>query len=109
MTATPKEKLLYQIDDMLRSKTTGEYHSHTFAATLYITEKTYRKALKKKTIEFYLPIPSRTSHEIVQLYISNNGVSISTYTYYMPVSELSWQELEAVYNLMQKECSIISS
>lgn len=104
MTATPKEKLLYQIDDILRSKTTGEYHSHTFAATLYITEKTYRKAIKENRLNYYVPGSTRTSQEMIEICISNTGVSVSTYTYYLSISELSVQELQLIHETMQKEC-----
>lgn len=104
MKAIKKEELLYKIDDILRSKTTGEYHSHTFADTSYITEKTYRKAVRKQRLKYYFPDTSHTSHEIIQIYISSSGISVSTYTYYLPAPELSRQELEAVWILMRKEC-----
>lgn len=104
MAATGKEEWLYKIGDILRSKATGEYHSHTFADTLYISERTYRKATRNKKPKYYLPNTCRTNHEIIQVYISDSGVSVSTYTYYLPASELSRQELEAVWSLMQKEC-----
>lgn len=104
MKAIKKEELLYKIDDILRSKTTGEYHSHTFADTLYITEKTYKNAVRKQRLKYYFPDTGHTSHEIIQIYISSGGVSVSTYTYYLPAPELSRQELEAVWILMRKEC-----
>ena len=104
MTVAQKEKLLYQIDDILRSKTNGEYHSHTFAATLYITEKTYRKAIKENRLNYYVPGSTRTSQEMIEICVSNTGVSVSTYTYYLSISELSVQELQLIHETMQKEC-----
>lgn len=104
MTATQKEKLLYQIDDILRSKTTGEYHSHTFAATLHITEKTYRKAIRENKLNYFVPGSTRTSQEMIEICVSNTSVSVSTYTYYLSISELSVQELRMIHETMQKEC-----
>lgn len=105
MAATKKERLLYGIDDILRNKATGEYHSHTFADSLYITEKTYRRLSKEKKLSYYLPGSRRTSQEMIEIYISNNGVSVSTYNYYLPISELSVRELQTIHDTIRKECS----
>lgn len=105
MNTGEKERLIYKIDDILKSKVTGEYLSHTFADSLSITEKTYRRAIKRKKVNYYLPGATSISHEIIQVYISNDGkMSISTYNYYLPVSELSVQELQTIYDKMMEEC-----
>lgn len=99
-----KKELQNKIEDLLRSKNTGEYHSHTFAGTVYINEHTYRKAGKNRKLQFYLPNARWTSHSLYQIYISESTVSISTGSYYMPVSELSLKELQNLYDTMREEC-----
>lgn len=99
-----KETLLYKIEDFLKRKNTGEYHSHTFAETIYISERTYRKAIRVGTLYYYLPNVKGVRHMLYQIYISENRVSISTSSYYMPVLSLSMKEMELVYKTMQEEC-----
>ena len=98
-----RKELQCKIEDLLKSKNTGEYHSHTFAGTVYISEHTYRKAVKNRLLQFYLQNVKWTSHSLYQIYILKNIVSISTGSYYMPVSELSLKELQNVYDTMQEE------
>ena len=99
-----KETLLYKIEDFLKSKNTGEYHSHTFDETIYISERTYRKAVRAQSLHYYLPDIKKVRHMLYQIYISMSRVSISTGSYYMPVLSLSIEEMELVYKTMQKEC-----
>lgn len=99
-----KRELQCKIEDLLRSKNTGEYHSHTFAEMVYISEHTFRKAAKNRKLQFYLQDIKWTSHSLYQIYISKNTVSISTGSYYMPVSELSLKELQNLYDTMREEC-----
>lgn len=99
-----KETLLYNIEDFLKSKNTGEYHSHTFAETIYISEPTYRKAIKAQSLHYYLPNIKEVRHMLYQIYISENRVSISTCSYYMPLLSLSIEEMKLVYKTMQEEC-----
>lgn len=99
-----KETLLYKIEDLLMSKNTGEYHSHTFADTIYISEQTYRKAIGVRSLHYYLPNVKEVRHMLYQIYISINRVSISTGSYYMPVLSLSVEEIKLVYKTMREEC-----
>lgn len=104
MTVRQKEELLYKIDDILKYKTIGEYHSHTFTDSLYITEKTYKRVIKNNKLNYYIPGNTRSSQKMIEIYISNNGISVSTYNYYLSITELSVQELLMIYKTMQKEC-----
>lgn len=99
-----KAELQCKIEDLLRSKNTGEYHSHTFAEAVYISENTYRKAVKNRELQFYLQNTKWTSHSLYQIYISKNKLTVSTGSYYMSVSELSLKELQNLYDTMRKEC-----
>ena len=99
-----KETLLYKIEDFLKSKNTGEYHSHTFDETIYISERTYRKAVKAQSLHYYLSDVKEVRHMLYQIYISVNRVSISTGSYFMPVRSLSIKEMELIYQTMQEEC-----
>lgn len=99
-----KKELQYKIEDLLKSKSTGEYHSHTFAETICLSEHTYRKALKNRKLHHYLQNVRQISHCMYQVYLSKAGVSISTGSYYMPLSELSKEELKKVYDTMREEC-----
>ncbi len=99
-----KKELQYKIEDLLKSKSSGEYHSHTFAETICLSEHTYRKALKNRKLHHYLQNVRRISHCLYQVYLSKARVSISTGSYYMPLSELSKEELKKVYDMMREEC-----
>ena len=103
-TKSSKVALLYQIENFLRNKNTGEYHSHTFSENIYMDGRTYRKAVRSQTLHFYLPNVREVSHLLYEVYISRNGVSITTGSYYMPISVLAKKELELVYKAMQEEC-----
>lgn len=99
-----KIELQYKIGDLLKNKDTGEYQSHTFAETIYVSEYTYRKAIKNRKLQFYLQNLKWISHSLYQIYISQNNISVSTGSYYMPISELSLKELRSIYNTLRKEC-----
>lgn len=99
-----KKKLQCEIENLLRSKNTGEYHSHTFAGTVYISENTYHRAVRNRKLQFYLQDRKWTSHSLYQIYISKNKVTVSTGSYYMPVSELSPKEMQNIYDTMREEC-----
>lgn len=99
-----KKQLQCEIENLLRSKNTGEYHSHTFAGTVYINENTYHRAVRNRKLQFYLPNARWINHSLYQIYISKSTVSISTGSYYMPVSELSLKELQNLYDTMREEC-----
>lgn len=99
-----KKQLQCEIENLLRSKNTGEYHSHTFAGTVYISENTYHKAVRNRQLQLYLQDRKWTSHSLYQIYISKNKVTVSTGSYYMPVSELSLKEIQNLYDTMREEC-----
>lgn len=99
-----KKQLQCEIENLLRSKNTGEYHSHTFAGKVYISENTYHKAVKNRQLQLYLQNTKWTSHSIYQIYISKNKPYVSTGSYYMPVLELSLKELQNLYDTMREEC-----
>lgn len=96
---------MWKIEGLLRSKETGEYHSHTFAETIYVNSRTYKKANKEKVLKFYLQKVRNISHILYEINISRNGISISTCSYYMPACAFSKNELELIYKTMLEECS----
>ncbi len=102
-----KQDLLRGIEMVLRNKTVGEHHCHSFDESIYLHPKTYRKTVCKGTLTYFQSkTPHIVRHSLYEVFFSDTGIGISTPSYHLPVNELTKEELQHIYETMIRECRI---
>lgn len=101
-----KQELLCCIENMLLSKDVGEHHLHELQSKNTVYPITYDKAKQRGLIHYFVAGNKTIDHRLYEIFIGdNNTVILSTYSYTIPVTELSHAELMVLYEEMKPYCT----